>query len=585
MSGTTITNSGTIGLGETLIGDTTLLNEPSGLITSPDIGVLGSGAPNAVINAGDILGVETGISLIGGGSVINQASGTIAGQTSIGVWISGSGGTVVNEGAIEAGQTGVILSAGGTVTNAPGGRITAIDGIRIEGGAGTIAQAGSIDASGGTAIGFASGFDHRLILSPGATTLGLVEGGNSPGGPTSSTLELAAGPGTGTIAALGSQFVNFGQILVDTAATWVMAGGNSLTAQTTLTNQGTLTLDGGTLTGGAAVMNAGTVHFASSQSSIGALSGGGVIDLGQQATLTIAGTVDAAATIDLSHDTGRLRLDNPFAFQGLIDSFSSGDIIDLPDTMVANAATILAGNTLSVALAGSASPLLLRLDPTQDFTGLTVTVSNDEVGIAPPCFRAGTRIMTARGPVVVESLSVGDLVLTAGPSGDGIRPIRWIGWRSVDCTRHPDPTKVWPVRIPVGAFGPGVPARDLWLSPDHAVYVDGVLIPVKHLVDGVIITQEPTESVRYFHIELPYHDVLLAEGLPCETYLDAGDRSNFENGGSVIRLHPDFARGLWEAGGCAPLHVTGPVVSRTRAAVRDRADRKSRRRRGRRAAE
>jgi hypothetical protein len=33
--------------------------------------------------------------------------------------------------------------------------------------------------------------------------------------------------------------------------------------------------------------------------------------------------------------------------------------------------------------------------------------------------------------------------------------------------------------------GPGLPVRDLWLSPDHGVFVDGVLIPVKHLFDGV----------------------------------------------------------------------------------------------------
>lgn len=578
MSGSTITNSGTIGLGETLTGDTTLLNQPSGLIASPDIGVLGSGAPNAVVNAGDILGVETGVSLIGGGLVTNQGSGTIAGQISIGIWISGASGAVLNQGAIEGGLTGVLLSAGGTVTNATGGQITALDGIRIEGGAGTIIHAGGIVSTGGTAIGFAAGFDHRLIMGPGAVTDGLVDGGNSPGTPPSSTLELAVGPATGTITALGSQFVNFGQILIDAAASWVLAGGNSLSAQTTLTNQGSLSLDGGTLTGGAAMVNTGLVHVASSRSRIGTLGGDGVIDLGQQATLTIGGSVAAAATIDLSHDTGRLLLDDPFAFQGLIDGFSPGDIIDLPDTMVASSAMILAGNTLSVTVAGTASPLLLRLDPTQDFTGQTPTVSNDLIGIGLACFRAGTRIMTARGPVAVEAVTIGDLVLTAGPSGDGIRPIRWIGWRSVDCTHHPDPAKVWPVRIPVGAFGLGVPARDLWLSPDHAVYVDGVLIPVKYLVDGVLIRQEPTDSVRYFHIELPHHDVLLAEGLPCETYLDTGDRSNFENGGSVIRLHPAFARGLWEADGCAPLHVTGPVVSRTRAALRDRADRKSRRR-------
>lgn len=584
MSGTTITNSGTIGLGETLTGDTTLLNQPTGLITSPDIGVLGIGAPNVVVNEGDILGVETGISLIGGGAVTNQAAGTIVGLTSIGIGISGGDGSVINHGAIEAAIAGVALSAGGTVTNASLGRIVAAVGIRIEGGAGTITHAGSIVATGGSAVALAAGFDNRLILSASAVTDGLIDGGNSPGGSASSTLALAAGPTTGTIAALGSLFVNFGQVLIDTGAAWVMAGGNSLSGQTTLTNQGTLTLNGGTLAGGAALINAGTVQFAFTESSIGELGGSGLIDLAQQATLHVGGTVAAGATIDLSHDTGRLHLDDPFAFQGLIEGFSTGDIIDLPDTMIATAATILAGNTLSVTVAGTASPLLFRLDSTEDFTGRAVTVNSDQIGIAPPCFRSGTRIMTARGPVAVEALTIGDLVLTAGPGGDGIRPVRWIGRRLVDCVRHPEPSTVWPVRIQAGAFAPGVPVHDLWLSPDHAVYVDGVLIPVKHLVDGVVVTQESTDSVQYFHIELPQHDVLLAEGLPCESYLDTGDRSNFENGGNVIRLHPDFARGVWDAGGCAPLHVTGPVLSNTLAMLRDRADRKSRRRKGRRAA-
>jgi Hint domain len=55
----------------------------------------------------------------------------------------------------------------------------------------------------------------------------------------------------------------------------------------------------------------------------------------------------------------------------------------------------------------------------------------------------------------------------------------WIGLRTVDCKHHPDPRQVWPVRISAGAFGPGLPAGDLFLSPDHAVYVDEILIPAK----------------------------------------------------------------------------------------------------------
>jgi len=47
----------------------------------------------------------------------------------------------------------------------------------------------------------------------------------------------------------------------------------------------------------------------------------------------------------------------------------------------------------------------------------------------------------------------------------------------VDCALHPQPKKVWPVRVSAEALGPGRPHVDLFLSPDHAVYVNEVLIP------------------------------------------------------------------------------------------------------------
>ncbi len=79
-----------------------------------------------------------------------------------------------------------------------------------------------------------------------------------------------------------------------------------------------------------------------------------------------------------------------------------------------------------------------------------------------------------------------------------------------------------------GAFGEGRPNRDLWLSPDHAVFVDGALIPVRHLVNGGAIVQELRDEVTYSHVELGRHDVVLAEGVLCETYLDTGNRPAFD---------------------------------------------------------
>jgi collagen type I/II/III/V/XI/XXIV/XXVII alpha len=198
---------------------------------------------------------------------------------------------------------------------------------------------------------------------------------------------------------------------------------------------------------------------------------------------------------------------------------------------------------------------------------LTQTVVNLE---APACFAAGTRIRTSRGDVAVEALAVGDLVVTVSGA---LRPIIWLGSRHVDCARHGRPSAVHPVRIRAGAFSLGLPLRDLTLSPDHAVFVEGVLIPVKHLINGYTITQMAVDSVTYFHIELESHDVVLAEGLTCETYLDTGDRSSFSTDGDVTVLHPlwgsearDIALVI-EALSYAPLRVAGPEVARIRASL------------------
>jgi hypothetical protein len=137
---------------------------------------------------------------------------------------------------------------------------------------------------------------------------------------------------------------------------------------------------------------------------------------------------------------------------------------------------------------------------------------------------------------------------------------------------------VWPVRVRAGAFAEGMPQRELWLSPDHAVFVDGVLIPIKLLVNGGSIAQVAVERVAYFHIELAQHDVVMAEGLPAESYLDTGDRSGFENGGGPVALHAEFAaRGLdgavqWEALSCAPLVVTGEALAAVRRRVASRGE-------------
>jgi hypothetical protein len=205
-----------------------------------------------------------------------------------------------------------------------------------------------------------------------------------------------------------------------------------------------------------------------------------------------------------------------------------------------------------------------------DYAGEYFQISSDsmydtQLTLEVACYRSGTRILTDHGEIAVEDLRIGDFVQTI--LGESAVPIIWIGRREVDCTRHPVPQNVWPVRVAAGAFGPGRPHSDLFLSPDHAVYVEEVLIPIKRLINGSTIVQVPVDRVTYHHIEFREHDVLLAEGLPAESFLDMRDGSNYANRPGPTRLYPDFSARMWEAFGCAWLVVTGPELAAARAVL------------------
>jgi len=171
------------------------------------------------------------------------------------------------------------------------------------------------------------------------------------------------------------------------------------------------------------------------------------------------------------------------------------------------------------------------------------------------CFASGTRILTGAGEVPIEALHAGDAVIVVHAGEPVARPIKWIGWRSLDLAAHKTPELACPVRIRRGAFADGVPRRDLFLSPDHAICVDGVLIPARLLVNGGTIAQDMRKRrIRYHHVELDVHGVILAEGLPAESYLDTGNRGTFENADAPLILHPDFGAGQPRrvAGSCRP---------------------------------
>jgi autotransporter-associated beta strand protein len=314
---------------------------------------------------------------------------------------------------------------------------------------------------------------------------------------------------------------------------------------------------GGTGAGGLVVAGLGDVVLSHSNSFTGGITlQSGTLDL---AVVGAAGS--GGITFDPPDPT--LQIDGTVMPTNAIADFIAGDTIDLTGITFSTLDTVTySGTTFSIVNNGTTlASLTLTGHPytASDFFRSQDSGTGTDITTDLPCFAAGTRILSERGAVPAEELRAGDLVVTLSGKGAPFKPVRWIGDRKVDCRRHPRPELVWPVRVRAGAFGPDQPHRDLLLSPDHAVFRDGVLIPIKYLINGATVVQERPASVHYFHIELASHDVLLAEGLPAESYLDTGNRAQFANGAAQVRLHPDFAALSWDDA-CAPLCVEGPAV-------------------------
>ncbi len=149
------------------------------------------------------------------------------------------------------------------------------------------------------------------------------------------------------------------------------------------------------------------------------------------------------------------------------------------------------------------------------------------------CFCAGTRIATPEGGCLVEELASGDQVVLAGGETS---TVRWVGEQRID-TRLSHPSLVNPIRITAGAFGPGLPERDLLVSKDHGIGLGGALINAGALVNGETIYQEPEmpDAFTYLHVDTGAHELLLAEGLAAESFADARGRvfDNAESQGEV----------------------------------------------------
>jgi hypothetical protein len=400
-------------------------------------------------------------------------------------------------------------------------------------------------------------------------------------------------PGSGTTAEISAK------------NTIALDEGPATVTKLTIADKGTLDILGQTLTATSGVVDNGDI--VGSGEIVGAITGdgslfasGGALELtkavdskgqgidlqiGSGATLKLDGTVGAAGSLASGESAttvtflgdGVLDLAGEgigssgeiAKFQADVFNFAKGDAIEVAgdgstDKVIYNPT----GDILSVETAKGV--VLDQIYLNGDYAGEKFSLSSaGGVDTITVCFFAGTRIRTPDGEVAVETLKRGDLVMTT----DGVaKPVTWLGRQTVS-TLFADPLRVWPIRVRAGALAENVPSRDLVLSPDHALLVDGALFQAAALVNGTSITREFTapRTFVYYHVELDDHCLIYAENAPAETFIDNAERLAFDNWTEHEALFP-MGKPIPEM----PYpRAKGPrqVPTRTRIALADRARR------------
>lgn len=171
------------------------------------------------------------------------------------------------------------------------------------------------------------------------------------------------------------------------------------------------------------------------------------------------------------------------------------------------------------------------------FTLIDTTLSNATTWTEyfAACYASGTRIAVPAGEVAVEDLRIGDLVMTASGTA---KKVKWLGRRSYTAAVAAANAHVRPVIIRKDAIAAGMPHRDLMVSANHGVFIDDAFVLAATLVNGVsILRSDELAPVSYVHIEMDAHDVVFAEGLPAETYVDDKSRLMFDNADEFFQLY------------------------------------------------
>ena len=316
--------------------------------------------------------------------------------------------------------------------------------------------------------------------------------------------------------------------------TFSQSGGNNALYQTlTIGAGGEYDFSGGALSA-QNIIDSGTLVASGTDTIDSNISGSGAgeLELDSGVALTVDNSISST---DIEFETGaeELSVANQSGTLGTISGFASGDTINLLNQNFTSADHVNYSDGL-LTITDASATVLAKLDFAGSYTPSEFQANGTAITI---CFYPGTKISTASGQAAVETLSIDDVVTTH----DGIvKPIRWIGRQTVSRV-FADPLRVLPIRIKCGALGDNIPCRDLLVSPDHALLVDGVLIQAAALVNGISIAREVDvpPTFIYYHLELDDHSLVLAENTPAETFIDNIDRAAFDNWHEYEALYPE----------------------------------------------
>ncbi|NHN89222.1 Hint domain-containing protein [Acetobacter conturbans] len=449
--------------------------------------------------------------------------------------------------------SGGIVSSGGVLTLYAGGLVENVE-----------VQAGMVLVSSGAVA-------SSLMLDSGVTEM--VYGVDSGAILTSTVTQTIYSHGSAvgaTVESGGVQNVNQGGSAISTT---VIGGGSNdigdggqtvadggYASHTTITNYGNQDIQQGGSATDTTVVSGGTQIIEGGASATNTtVSSGGIIQVSDNGSLTGAtvesgGVLSATDTTDspptLANVTvqsgGDLVLNGTnFTITGL--TLASGAEVDLTSfNYTSGVPTVtVTGDTATISGYDDSGDAVTQAFSFADTAG-TITASefqlandgsNGSTLTYVACYCLGTLIAIENGEAAIETLRIGDHVRT---SSGALRRIRWIGHRSYAPEFVRNSRGLLPIVIRANALADNVPRRDLRVSPLHAMYLDGVLIPASSLLNGrTIVQQDDPEQIDYFHLELESHDILLAEGAASESYLEEGGRGIFHNAADFYARYPD----------------------------------------------